>query len=95
MKITPEQVDYVAILGRLHLTAEEKSKYLNQLDDILRYMDALEAVDTENVIPMASPVELFNPLRDDVVKPSLNIDDALANAPLVEGTSFVVPKIID
>lgn len=95
MKITPEQVDYVAILGRLYLTAEEKSKYLNQLDDILRYMDALEAVDTENVIPMASPVELFNPLRDDVVKPSLNIDDALANAPLVEGTSFVVPKIID
>ena len=95
MKITPEQVDYVAILSRLHLTPEEKSKYMNQLDDILKYMDALEAVDTENVIPMASPVELFNPLRDDVVKPSLNIDEALANAPQVEGTAFVVPKIID
>lgn len=68
---------------------------MNQLDDILKYMDALEAVDTENVIPMASPVELFNPLRDDVVKPSLNIDEALANAPQVEGTAFVVPKIIE
>lgn len=95
MKITPEQVDYVAILSRLHLTSEEKSKYMNQLDDILKYMDALEAVDTDNVIPMASPIELFNPLRDDVVKPSLTIDEALANAPQIEGTAFVVPKIID
>lgn len=95
MKITPEQVDYVAILGRLHLTQNEKSKYLNQLDDILKYMDTLAAVDTEDVEPMASPVELFNPLRDDVVKPSLPIEEALANAPSLEGTSFKVPKIIE
>lgn len=95
MKITPEQVDYVANLGRLYLTPEEKSKYLSQLDDILKYMDTLEAVNTDNVAPMASPIELFNPLRDDVVKPSLEIEEALANAPSVEGTSFVVPKIIE
>ncbi len=95
MKITPEQVDYVAVLGRLHLTQEEKAKYLSQLDDILKYMDTLAEVDTENVQPMASPVELFNPLRDDVVKPSLPIEAALSNAPSIEGTSFKVPKIIE
>ncbi len=58
-------------------------------------MDTLAEVNTENVRPMASPVELFNPLRDDLVKPSLEIEEALTNAPLVEGTSFVVPKIIE
>ena len=52
MKITPEQVDYVALLGRLTLEPEEKKKYMGQLDDILKYMDMLAEVDTENVEPM-------------------------------------------
>ncbi|MGD9818730.1 MAG: Asp-tRNA(Asn)/Glu-tRNA(Gln) amidotransferase subunit GatC [Desulfomonilaceae bacterium] len=95
MKITPEQVDYVAVLGRLYLTEQEKNKYLNQLDDILRYMETLDSVCTDDVEPMASPVELFNPFREDVVKPSLPMEQALANAPAVDGTSFKVPKILD
>jgi len=41
MKITREQVDYVALLGRLELEPEEKQKYMGQLDDILKYMDML------------------------------------------------------
>lgn len=95
MKITPEEVDYVALLGRLALTAEEKEKYLAQLDDILKYMDMLAEVPTDDVEPMAGPVELYTPLREDVVKPSLPSDEALANAPARSGTSFKVPKVIE
>ena len=95
MKITPEQVDYVALLGRLELTHEEKQKYQAQLDDILKYMDMLEEVPTDDVEPMAGPVELYTPLREDVVRPSLSIEDALANAPARKGTSFRVPKVIE
>ncbi|MEW6136664.1 MAG: Asp-tRNA(Asn)/Glu-tRNA(Gln) amidotransferase subunit GatC [Thermodesulfobacteriota bacterium] len=95
MKITPEQVDYVALLGRLRLEPEEKEKYLGQLDDILKYMEMLSEVDTEGVEPMAGPVELYTPLREDVVQPSLPPEDALANAPARSGTSFKVPKIIE
>ncbi|MEI8181360.1 MAG: Asp-tRNA(Asn)/Glu-tRNA(Gln) amidotransferase subunit GatC [Desulfomonile sp.] len=95
MKITPEQVEYVALLGRLALEPEEKEKFMTQLDDILRYMDVLSEVQTANVEPMAGPVEFYNPLREDVVRPSLPIEDALANAPAREGTSFRVPKIIE
>jgi len=95
MKITPEQVDYVALLGRLKLTLEEKNKYLAQLDDILKYMDMLAEVPTENVEPMAGPVELYTPLREDEVKPSLPLEEALANAPARAGSSFRVPKIIE
>jgi aspartyl-tRNA(Asn)/glutamyl-tRNA(Gln) amidotransferase subunit C len=95
MKITPEQVDYVALLGRLRLEPEEKKKYLGQLDDILKYMDMLAEVDTENVEPMAGPVELYTPFREDEVKPSLPVEEALANAPARSGTSFRVPKVIE
>src|SRR5208283_4390090 len=56
MKITREQVDYVALLGRLALEPEEKEKYMGQLDDILKYMDMLAEVPTDDVEPMAGPV---------------------------------------
>ena len=95
MKITPDEVDYVAALGRLALSQEEKMKYMGQLDDILKYMDTLSAVPTDDVEPMAGPVELFTPLRDDTVNPSLLAADALANAPATDGSNFLVPKIIE
>jgi aspartyl-tRNA(Asn)/glutamyl-tRNA(Gln) amidotransferase subunit C len=95
MKITPEEVDYVALLGRLVLTPEEKDKYLGQLDDILKYVDMLAEVDTDNVEPMAGPVELYTPLREDRVQPSLQANEALANAPAKSGTAFKVPRVIE
>jgi len=95
MKITPEQVDYVALLGRLTLEPEEKRKYMSQLDDILGYMDMLSEVPTDHVKPMSGTVELYTPLREDEVHHSLSIEDALANAPATSGTSFKVPKIIE
>ena len=95
MKITPEQVDYVALLGRLYLTDEEKNMYQGQLDDILKYMDKLAEVPTDDVEPMAGPVELYTPLREDAVKPSLPVDDALTNAPAKVGSSFRVPRVIE
>ena len=95
MKITPEQVDYVAILGRLTLDQEEKDKYQAQLDDILKYMETLSEVPTDDVEPMAGPVELYTPLREDVVKESLKVEEALSNAPARAGSTFRVPKVIE
>lgn len=95
MKITSEEVDYVAVLGRLTLNQEEKEKYQAQLDDILKYMDMLNEVPTDGVEPMAGPVEFYTPLREDVVKPSLDIEEALANAPARKGNTFRVPKVIE
>lgn len=95
MKITPEEVDYVALLGRLALEPEEKETYMGQLDDILKYMEMLAAVPTDDVEPMAGPVELYTPLREDKVRPSLQPEEAMANAPDKSGTSFQVPKVIE
>ncbi len=95
MKITDKEVDYVALLGRLTLEPEEKRKYQAQLDDILKYMDKLREVSTEDVEPMAGPVELYNPLREDEVRASLPVEEALSNAPARTGTSFRVPRVIE
>lgn len=95
MKITPEQVEYVALLGRLALEPDEKNKFMSQLDDILKYMEVLAEVPTDDVEPMSGPVELYNPLREDEVAPSLPIDEALENAPARIDNSFKVPKIIE
>jgi aspartyl-tRNA(Asn)/glutamyl-tRNA(Gln) amidotransferase subunit C len=95
MKITAEQVDYVALLGRLYLTPEEKKKYQAQLDDILKYMEKLAEVPTDDVPPMAGTVELYTPLREDIVGPSLPLEEALANAPAKTGTAFRVPRVIE
>jgi aspartyl-tRNA(Asn)/glutamyl-tRNA(Gln) amidotransferase subunit C len=95
MKITAEQVDYVALLGRLYLTPEEKKKYQAQLDDILKYMEKLAEVPTDDVPPMSGTVELYTPLREDIVQPSLSPEEALANAPAKTGTAFRVPRVIE
>ena len=95
MKITAEQADYVALLGRLSLEPEEKKKYQAQLDDILKYMEKLAEVPTDDVEPMSGTVELYTPLREDLVQPSLPLQEALANAPAKTGTAFRVPKVIE
>ncbi len=95
MKLTLDEVDYVALLARLALSDDEKIKYMHQLEDILKYMDVLSEVPTDDVEPMAGPIELYTPLRDDVVMPSLAIGDSLANAPARAGEYFKVPKIIE
>lgn len=95
MKITKEEVEYVAHLGRLTLNEDEKTTYQAQIDDILKYMEMLAEVPTDDVEPMAGPVKLTTPLREDVVRPSLSQEDSLANAPAKTDDFFTVPRIIE
>lgn len=95
MKLTLQEVEYVALLGRLALTDEEKIKYMNQLEDVLKYMEILSEVATDHVEPMAGPITLYTPTRPDIVAPSLPLEEALANGPSVSGQYFKVPRILE
>jgi len=95
MKLTLQEVEYVALLGRLALTEEEKIKYMNQLEDVLKYMEVLSEVTTDDVEPMAGPIALYTPLRPDTVAPSLPLEEALKNGPSVSGQYFKVPRILE
>ncbi len=94
MKISKEQVEHVAMLARLELTEAEKETYTEQLNSILEYAAVLDKLDTKDVPPTAHPLPLHNVFRDDVVKPSISQEEALANAPDQEDGFFKVPKIV-
>jgi aspartyl-tRNA(Asn)/glutamyl-tRNA(Gln) amidotransferase subunit C len=87
-------VEHVAHLARLGLTAEEMTRFEGQLNHILDQYAILTQLDTDAIPPTAQTIELENILREDVAGPSLTVDEALANAPAREGDHVVVPAII-
>ena len=95
MKITEEMVDYVSVLSRLKLPAEEKARMTRELERILDYMDVLNALDTAEVEPMSHVFPLKNVLRPDETAPSADRAALLAGAPAADGESFLVPKAVE
>jgi len=94
-KISLEQVDHVARLARLELSAADKERMRRELDGILSYIDKLRALDTRDVEPTSHAVPVTNVMRDDVERPSLPQEDMLANAPDRHRDMFRVPRIIE
>ncbi len=94
MPITIKDVEYVANLAKLELSDDEKTRFQKELDNIIKYIDQLNKLDTTNV-PITSHVTLLqNVFREDKVLPSLSPDQALANAPEKKDGFFRVPKVI-
>ena len=97
MKITAEQVRYVADLANLHLTEDEVRKFQTDLDEILVHLDRLNEVDTAQCDPMAQVLyeaEETATLRPDHPRPGLGTDLALAYAPVAGAGYFKVPEVI-
>ncbi|HEY7253748.1 MAG TPA: Asp-tRNA(Asn)/Glu-tRNA(Gln) amidotransferase subunit GatC [Methylomirabilota bacterium] len=90
-----KDVEHVARLARLELSAAEKERMRKELDGILSYIDKLRAVDTRGVEPTSHAVPLTNVMRNDTEVASLPQDEMLANAPDRHGELFRVPKIIE
>ena len=88
-------VKYVAHLARLSLTPEEERTLGAQLGSILAYIEKLKEVDVSAVEPTAHAFPLVNVMRADSVRPSLNQEAALKNAPAQANGLFIVPKIIE
>lgn len=92
--LSPEEINDLANLVRLHLSAEEKIAYAQQLTLILNYVEKLNELDTEGVEPLAHILPLYNVLRPDEAFPASNQEEILANAPLLEDGQYKVPRII-
>ncbi len=88
-------IDYVANLARIALTAEEKAKFAAQLGDVLAYFQKINAVDVSGVEPMAHAFPVYNVWEPDLAGPTLTTEQALANAPLKRDSQIVVPKVVD
>lgn len=98
MKLTEQEVRYVADLGNLRLTQEEVVRFSHDLDEILTHIDKLNEVDTTGVEPMAQVLYDTGEtatLRADIERPCLTNEDALANAPLSGAGCYKVPLVIE
>jgi len=92
---TDLNIDHVAHLARLALTAEEKVKFAAQIGDILAYVEQLKQVDVSGVEPTAHAFPIYNVWAEDVPQPGLPVEAALKNAPAERDNMFVVPKVVE
>ncbi len=88
-------IDYVANLARVALTAEEKERYGAQLSNILGHFQKLREIDVTGVEPSAHPFDLENVWQADIPVQGFTSGEALRNAPATRDNQVVVPKVVD
>ena len=94
MALTKEEVLKIAKLSKWSFEEKEIEKFQIELNDILKYIDMLNEVDTSEVKPLVYINEAVNNFREKEEKPSLKIEKVLLNAPESAENAIVVPKVI-
>ena len=94
MSLSQDEVAKVASLARLRLSEEQLSSMTRDLDAIVQYVAKLDELDTEGVIPMAHAGDLSNVFAADELRPSLDRESVLANAPSRDDESYLVPPVL-
>ncbi|HEX7527025.1 MAG TPA: Asp-tRNA(Asn)/Glu-tRNA(Gln) amidotransferase subunit GatC [Gaiellaceae bacterium] len=89
--IDRDQLLHVARLARLELREEEVERLGAQLNDILAAVSKVSELDLSDVPPTSHPLDVVNVWAEDEPRPSLPVEEALANAPEREGSYFKVP----
>jgi len=92
--ITKEQIEHIAWLARLNLTEEEKEKLLPMCNEILAYFWKMNEVDTSDIEYISHGVQIKNVMRDDIVVPSLPLEESLKNAPKKDKTYIKAPRMV-
>jgi aspartyl-tRNA(Asn)/glutamyl-tRNA(Gln) amidotransferase subunit C len=92
--IDREQVQKVAHLARLQLSADEETQFTTQLNDILGYFEQLSELDVKDVPPTTRAIDVSNVVRVDKLQPCQERETILEGAPDRDGDFFKVPKIV-
>jgi aspartyl-tRNA(Asn)/glutamyl-tRNA(Gln) amidotransferase subunit C len=95
MKITEEIVDHIAHLARLEFEGAKKQAIMQDMENIISFMDTLSEVPTDNVEPLIFMNDEYNKLREDVAVVTITQDEALKNAPKKDSDYFRIPKVLD
>ncbi len=95
MSLTLSEVEHIAQLARLELSADEKERFRGQLSAILEYAARLQAVDTRQIPPTSTVLASACYLRPDEPGESLSQADVLRNAPQVQDGQFRVPPVLE
>ncbi|MDF2883357.1 MAG: gatC [Clostridiaceae bacterium] len=95
MSVSKKDVEYVAELSRLNFSEHEKENLVEDLNEILNYMEKLNELDTENVDIIVNPYYIENKFREDEVQESMKLKSIIENSPQNLEEYVVVPKIIE
>ncbi len=95
MSLTADEVKNIAYLARIQIDASDSENYAKDLSSILDFVAQMNAVDTENVPPMAHPLDLPQRLRPDEVTEENQRELFQSIAPAVEAGLYLVPKVIE
>lgn len=93
-QLTEDQVRKVAHLARLALDDDAIRAFSEQLSTVLEHIARINALDVQDVEPMAHPLQLQNRLAEDVPVNGMSVEQLLENAPAVEGDFIAVPKVL-
>ncbi|MFN3648895.1 MAG: Asp-tRNA(Asn)/Glu-tRNA(Gln) amidotransferase subunit GatC [Armatimonadota bacterium] len=94
-RLSLPEVEHVALLSRLRLTEDEKSRLQESLNVILDQFEILQRLDTTDVPPTSHAMELRNVVREDLSRPSLPREEILRDAPEARDEYFVVPRVVE
>jgi aspartyl-tRNA(Asn)/glutamyl-tRNA(Gln) amidotransferase subunit C len=95
MALSREEVRKVALLARLELTDAELDAQAKHFNDLLLQFERLQSLDVTGIEPTSHSIPLVNVLREDISRPSLPRETALANAPEARDGCIVVPRIVE
>lgn len=95
MSLSRDEVKHIAELAKLNLTADEETLYQEQLSAILDYAGRLNTLDVEAIPPTATVLPLRSIMRPDEARPSLPVEQILANAPARSNDSFEVSAVLE
>ena len=93
--VDDKTVRYIAALARLHIEAADEGKFARELEAILHYVEKLGVLDVTAVKPTSHVLDVENVFRDDVIKPGLSQEQALAFAVDKLNGSYKVPRVIE
>ncbi len=95
MSLTKDQVQHIATLARLKVADAEFDEVVEKLSSIVDFVDQLQAAATDDVLPMAHPLNMSQRLRADEVTEPNERDELQKNAPSVENGYYLVPKVLE
>lgn len=95
MKITTDDVRYVANLARLNVTDDEAEKLTSEMESIINFANMLSELDTADIAPTNHAMKIENVFREDIVGESYKREDILKNAPSQDSGCYSVPKVVE
>ena len=95
MALDTDTVRRIARLARIHVDDADLAPLVDELNNILGWIEQLDEVDTDGVEPMTSVVEMVQRLRADQMNDGNLQDEVLANAPAAADGFFAVPKVVE